>query len=423
MNKIAILTTSFNHLSSPYFTYNWQKFCHFISKCKLNNDLYICEIIPKNTKPIALLDNSNHYTIINNSILWHKESALNYLLTKLPDKYDFILIIDNDIFFDDYKWYNKLTELLQDNIAVQPFDQVEYMQSNNTDIDYIDTSIVRNSIINNVLDRGNPGIAIAYNRNYLENCFGLFDRCIVGGGDLINIVPFFYETHNISFRIFDTVCKDSVSEMLEWFKKSYHFIQNSQLKPISYIEKNVAKHLFHGYRKHRQYQSRYSIINNERLDHITKKDSLGFYHLIDENIETKMNLFFDYRRSISVQNQPQIVSRSKYIVDHTDLLWLSSKDILYFYNITKVSITFNRCHNLKNLQIVCDDVQLNIDDLLDEAKIQTITIENPRIMNISCENLTHIKDDIRDLGLFVTKISIVKDGSFETQEYPLSNVL
>ena len=97
-------------------------------------------------------------------------------LKKLPDKYQYVLVIDNDIIFENTSWYNKILDLLKTNVMIQAFEQLLYLEKNGTDIEKTDRSMTAHAQHMLFINNGNPGMAVAYSRDYLDHMSGLFDE-------------------------------------------------------------------------------------------------------------------------------------------------------------------------------------------------------------------------------------------------------
>lgn len=422
MNNIAILTTTFNHTDNYYFKNNWKSFCEFINNSNLTQDLYICEILPDGSDSISILENANHYSIYNNSQIWHKESAINFLLTKLPDKYRYILLLDNDIIFENSDWYKKIQLSLDSYGMLQPFDTIKYLEANNKDIEKIDNSACYFCENNKcVAKEGNPGMAVLYSRDYLDHMNGLFDESIIGGGDILNIIPFFSHTHTIPIQIFEIICKDSILRYINYIFKAKLYIEQNKIKS-SYIKNSTVNHLFHGYLKDRQYSKRYDLINKRNLGEITKETDTGFYELIDENLHIAIKNYFNERQSLKYINKPKIITNSKYGCDNDNVLWLTPCDEIIFRDISKITIKLKKHHHLDNIKITINNNHINISTLLSTNEM-ILTINNPIKLEIYSENPPVIHNDDRKLGLLITEINVFNEISNRMETYPLCEVM
>lgn len=420
--NLAIVTTIFNHQNNPYFLKNWNKFVSHLESQNLLSDLYVCEILSQNTSPVISISESNHCIVYNNSQIWHKEKAVNYILSKLPDKYDGIIVIDNDVILLANNWYHETKKLLESHIAVQPFDEIQYLLSNNTDIEIIDYSLTKVCESSRVMSGGNPGMVIAYRRDYLDNINGLYDGAIVGGGDVINMMPFFINTHAIMTKVMDTICEDSIGDMWQYVKKAHNEIEQLKLKPITYINKSTVQHMYHGLWSDRRYDTRYNLLKDYKIKDICTIDSNGFYELVDVDLTQKLSDFFQNRYSLRLKDKPTIVTSCKNRAENDRKLWLSQKSKIYFYNIDQLVLTLCRSYDVGNISIICNNTPMDSTILLQKGK-QVINLSHPACIDIDCEKAVESDSDIRSLGIIIEDIQIIPRKETELKNYSLFDVL
>lgn len=420
--NLAIVTTIFNHQNNPYFLKNWNKFVSHLESQNLLSNLYVCEILPQQTSSMISNLEINHYLVHNNSLIWHKEKAINYLLSKLPTKYDGVIVIDNDVIPLNDEWYSTTQQLLENHIAVQPFDEIQYLLPNNLNIERIDYSLTKVCGSSRIMTEGNPGMIIGYRKDYLDSIGGLYDRAIVGGGDVINILPFFIHTHAIMPKIINIVCEDSVCDMWEYIKRARKTIEQLQATPITHINQSTIQHLYHGLWTHREYETRYSLLKDHLIEDVCIIDNNGFYEVIDVNLAQKLTKFFQNRLSLDAQDKPTIVTACKNHAENDHLLWLSPLNTIYFYNIDQLVLTLCRPHDVGNIDIVCNNTPIDTTPLLQEGE-QTINLNNPEYIHIHCEKTIEAYPDIRPLGVFIKDIRIIPSTETELKTYSLFDVL
>lgn len=430
MNNLAILTTIFNHSSdSETYKYNFNIFLNFIKECNLEENLHVCEILHDGQKPMDNEGLFHKYTIFNNSPIWHKECGINYLLKNLDSKYCYVIVMDNDIVMNDHNWHFKLMNLLQDYLMVQPFKLIKYLGINNIGIDKYYHSFTYN-LQNRIFDNeGNPGAIVAYNRSYLNYMDGLFDKCVVGGGDLINMIPFFYDIYPLPFYIFDTVFSDHKCEILDYINKGKTFIKNSKLKPSAYLEDIEAIHHYHGFVKHRNYADRYNLINQLDSINYIKKNTSGFYELIENSLEYSLRkdleYFFINRQQTYSYKQPLIYNSNKYNIDGNSL-WLSDKNYINFRNIIKVRIHFLKTHKIQYAYFIFNGMPID-SGFMNESDEPILELNNPKSLIIDSDFFIPkdigMNNDIRKLSFLIKKIEISTHDNLDYQEYRLQDIL
>lgn len=425
MYRSAIITTLFNHRDSPYFQNNWQHFIYSLRQRNLLQHLFVCEVLPDNMPSMIDGSNFNHWIVRNNSYLWHKEAALNYLLNNIPSSYDGIIAMDNDIICNNNNWYSDTCNLLSTYVAVQPYSTIEYLLLDTLGIDLIDHGLVDICSTSSTMTGGNPGLLVAYRREYLKHTGGFFDRCFVGGGDVINIAPFYIGTHGIPFNMFNAVTKDTIPDMIDYISKGYQFLKQQTSPYIAFDANHQITHLFHGYWNDRNYTDRYSLLTNlsnasfeQNADHL--------YDTIEESTQQQLKQFFIDRLSISKQDKPIIVLSSKYTPDSDTVLWTSPNTTIYCYNIKKIRLALHRQQDIGNIEIFINNQLINISQLVESGE-QTLSYNDPYCISIECSKSMDAPLDRRELGLFISSINIVSNVSDNTEEtwttYSLTDIL
>jgi len=424
MRKSAIITTLFNHIDNPYFFHNWQKFINSLKQHNLLEHLFVCEVLPQDTQSMIDTSQLNHWTIYNNSYLWHKETAFNYLLSKIPNKYNAIIAMDNDIICKNNDWYDTTCNLLDNYVAVQPYATIEYLLHDNTNIDLIDCGIVNTCQTSSAMTAGNPGLLVAYKKEYLQHMGGFYDRCLVGGGDIINMLPFYVTTHAIPFDIFDMVTNDCVSSVVDYISRGKQFLQQQSCRYINYYSDNSITHLFHGYWSDRNYHNRYKILNTLNLQESFQKNSNQFYEIKQDSVHSQFKDFFHNRLSIFKNNSSIIVCSSKYKTDEDHVFWLKPQTTLSCYNIQNIEIVLNKQQDLGHIEIYINNEAINIETLMNSNQ-QTLTYSHPSIITINCEKKMQAPLDRRELGLFISSIRIIPTTSMTDawDVYKLKNIL
>jgi len=131
----------------------------------MEDHLFVCEIT-KNDQP-RLTPTKNHFLLLSEDDLWHKECAINFLLKKIPESYTKIIVSDCDLIFNDLGWIKNTSDLLNEYVFVQPYDKIKYLGPVEGSYDSFYAGIVSHMQKSRVVDFGNPGALVAYRRDYL----------------------------------------------------------------------------------------------------------------------------------------------------------------------------------------------------------------------------------------------------------------
>lgn len=132
------------------------------------------------------------------SRLWQKERLLNMALHSLPEECQAVAWVDADLLFPDPAWSDNVLAALELHPVLQPFSEVRHLvpQSENAMGECLGTNgsiasaicaggrfgQIVSDTINREFGRAACGHAWAARRRVLAQ-FGLYDGCIVGGGD------------------------------------------------------------------------------------------------------------------------------------------------------------------------------------------------------------------------------------------------
>jgi hypothetical protein len=430
MNNLAILTTIYNHQNLPLVIENFHRFIDFIKNCGLGDHLYICEIIPENTTSDLHTNTGTVFTIHNSSTLWHKESAINFLLKEIPRTYEYIVVADNDIILNDNNWHYKTCNLLKNHIMVQCFETIKYIGPDGLGIDRYYEGTIKFSTLNNHINDGNPGGFLAYRKDYLSYIGGLFDKCLVGGGDTINILPFFIDSHYVSMNIFDRVFSDHKIQILNYIEKSKQFISVTNHKQTAYIENCHATHQYHGMIHNRNYHSRYGLINKLNSQNHIEQNNLGFYSFTNKpfsnyDLSKDIQSFFDNRSTSYADTKPIIYNSNKHTSDN-NILWLSGNNCLNFRNINKAKISFKKPHKIQYINININGSNIDTNNLLLDGHM-VIEILEPINMIIDADYIIpqqlSMGTDIRELSIYIDDIQITSADKPDYYEYLLTDVI
>jgi hypothetical protein len=315
---------------------------------------------------------------------------------------------------------------------VQCFETIKYIGPDGLGMDRYYESTVKFSTLNNHINDGNPGGFIAYRKNYLSYVGGLFDKCLVGGGDTINIVPFFIDSHYISMNIFDRVFSDHKVQILDYIEKSKQFISATNYKKTAYIENCHATHQYHGMIHNRNYHSRYGLINTLNSQNYIEQNNLGFYSFTNKllsnyDLSKDIKGFFDNRSTSYSDTKPIIYNSNKYTSDNNNsILWLSGNNCLNFRNINKAKISFKKPYKIQYINININGSNIDTNNLLLDGHM-VIEILEPINMIIDSDYIIpqrlSMGTDIRELSIYIDNIQITSADKPDYYEYPLTDVI
>lgn len=305
-SEAVIISCYFNPQKSEY---RRKAFDQFYSRIKhLNHRIIECVI--GNGEP-QLPESEFISTVRTESLLWHKESLLNKLISELPEQFKYVFWIDADLIFTNNHWLVEGVEKLSSGGAkiIQPFeycihlDKDELKPSFGTEFLSKRTPLINsanpkawrsfcataeyNDLLHestNYNSHGHVGFAWGARREVLE-AVPLYDRALIGGADhiiahaAVGQIP--HECISKSFT-------ENMEEVNEWSKKFYEVVKGK----IGYSNGTVY-HLWHGDIEKRQYFKRVKDFTPASKN-ITKKDINGLY-IADKKDHEYMEKYFQYR--------------------------------------------------------------------------------------------------------------------------------
>jgi hypothetical protein len=209
--------------------------------------------------------------VVAHDIMWQKERLLNLGIQQALANYQKIAWIDCDVLFEDDDWHIKTSHALESFAVVQPFSwsvrlppgETLYHGSGEEAASFAHLfSRDKHSEQLSYREHGRTGFAWAGRREWLERN-GLYDACIVGGGDHLMAHAFALQ--------FDSVClgeswgRGLLRDFAEWARAFRIVTRETGLGAIE----GRLFHLWHGDLSKRQYQARRSLLATHAFDPTT----------------------------------------------------------------------------------------------------------------------------------------------------------
>lgn len=207
-------------------------------------------------------------------IMWHKERLINCGIAHLPPECDKVVWLDADICFEDDDWVEKTARLLEQYAVLQPFDVAGWLPRDaevmppDTPIGLGEGRVMpgmaaamartddRNRALADFFVGGHTGFAWAIRREIVER-HGLYDRHVLGGGDVTIAHSFYGDAHY--WRGLNMFCrglgKAEIAAIAAWGRGIAADIGNS----ISFVPGRVL-HRWHGAVERRGYLDRWQIL-------------------------------------------------------------------------------------------------------------------------------------------------------------------
>lgn len=214
--------------------------------------------------------------------LWHKENMINQGIERLPDSWEYVAILDCDVFFLNNNWLEETAHALQRYMVVQPWQTCLDLGPNG------ETLQVHNSFVFSYLTGlpfgkskygyyhypfWHPGFAWAYRREAIDHLGGMLDHAILGSGD-----------HHMAMGLIGRMAASYPEQMSQPYKDrclQWEYRAEKHIKrDIGYVPGTLG-HWWHGKKKTRFYVERWKILtdNNYNPETDVKRDWQGLYQL------------------------------------------------------------------------------------------------------------------------------------------------
>jgi len=264
------------------------------SKRMLMNYLYVLNMMEQAGIPTFTIEVYSNKPKIPNSIkiksdivLFHKERLYHLLEKQIPPEYTKLLCMDADVVFDDPKWYDNLSTLLNVNNVVHPFKSCTWL-----DITFKGIVHTADSVLFDPTNRTrikptcHVGFAWAFQRDWF-NKVGFYQYGILGGGDSMSLMSWMgMSGHKLASEI---NCQYQFAAYTEFIKKI------TTLPKMTYLDCNLY-HLYHGSLKNRKYLNRHLLFQHiEDVRDVLKVSDSGLFDVIDIDIKRNIKIYFSGR--------------------------------------------------------------------------------------------------------------------------------
>jgi hypothetical protein len=247
-------------------------------------------------------NNPQHLQLRTTTELWYKERALNLLVERLPQDWQYVAWIDADVKFVRPDWADETRHLLQHYAVLQMFG---HAQDLNVDHEVIATHEgFMHGYLNGRMsghkayEQFHPGYAWAMRRDAWNTLGGLLDTAILGAGD----------RHMATALLAHVERSYPAGLSAGYLDKLQHWQRRAQdlRRNVGYMPGTLL-HAWHGAKKHRNYLGRWKVLTRNQYDpnHDLKPDWQGLWQL-EQFCDRQIQLRDDIRAYFRSRNEDAI---------------------------------------------------------------------------------------------------------------------
>lgn len=232
---------------------------------------------------------TKYVRVYADDVLWAKERLLNIALAHLPPECTQVCWCDCDLIFERRDWAAQCSRMLNSHAVVQPYRIGVFLLANETPENHGSRYTPLESFAAHYLRTGrktlvnspevlasHPGYAWAARRDVLERCGRLYDRCILGHGDMVMALAFCHDAARDGplpeawDRHWDPGWSDALkADARSWQRRASEVVAGD----VSFLQGRVF-HLYHGLPKRRNYERRGQALKHfDPAKHIELHDS------------------------------------------------------------------------------------------------------------------------------------------------------
>ncbi|MBU0958233.1 MAG: glycosyltransferase [Nanoarchaeota archaeon] len=253
------------------------------------------------------------------NLLWQKERLLNIALEKLPSDCDKIAWLDCDIIFQDNKWVDKTSKLLESFNIIQPyswavrfpfgnklekdFDSLRYGVSEGERLYCLSYGLVfhgKEVLHEEYKYHGHTGLAWAARKSIFDKC-RFYDKIPLAFGDKF-MAHSFYGNKNFTGR-------EKHSDFLKKDQDKWTDKISSEIKESIYFSRGIIFHLWHGNHVNRRYGEIDNILNkynfNPNKDLKIGKNKLLEWSSKKIDFQKEISEYFKERKEDLSENEVQ----------------------------------------------------------------------------------------------------------------------
>jgi hypothetical protein len=207
--------------------------------------------------------------------MWQKERLLNIALEALPEHCTQVVWIDADVICPDPSWVSAVSEALEDVTAVQAFTTVHHLapmqdggrprdriSEGRSTMSAVGPNVSFGAVLQSTLDRASLAPCSGHvwaARKHLLQKHGLYDGCIVGGGDTAFLCAVKGEFSEV-IRL-HSMGPEQAERYLQWAEPVFDDFKGK----VAALPYDI-EHLWHGRLENRKARERHLMLSQYRFD-------------------------------------------------------------------------------------------------------------------------------------------------------------
>jgi hypothetical protein len=223
-------------------------------------DVVFVQVVKTGQDPLPVPAGIRNIVLQSDDVMFFKENLWN-IGAAVTDS-DKLIFLDADVLFCDDNWLEQISAALDTYDIIQPFEKAEWL-------DWRGLKLFERQAAFVALSQGlaplphkyHPGFGVGMTRVAYRTLHGLYDQCVIGGGDTAFAFAF---ANDVESQQYLTNKHDNKITMFgaQSYKKFRQRALNSRFQ-VGFVPGLRLQHLWHGSALDRQYGTRHKYFGGE----------------------------------------------------------------------------------------------------------------------------------------------------------------
>ena len=258
-----------------------------------------------------------------NSLIWHKERALNLLIDRLPANCKYVAWFDADCVMERNDWPEAGVELLQTHCAIQLCSHIKFQKEDGTFGKAQGTYLLNSTGTKRfgLTDTGArvpgaPGFCWMMRKD-LVSSLKIYDKAIIGGGDVLFAAGAMFNDIGKSMVANGDPGSAQYKDYVYWYQRFIKGVKQAGLKRATYLDGH-SSHLWHDERKYRLYGARHFLLLLEDyhpLLDVDIEESTGLYTIVNDRIKRHLEIYFWFREQEKTPEHDRLFNIYEFLME------------------------------------------------------------------------------------------------------------